>query len=243
MADQNWIEQAREDLQKLTKEQLIENIIRKRKETYSKVGKRNVATSKSHERRCKKLLTDWAGVEFRRRRIEGRGDDVTVLEGVADIIPVEGKVIVAIESKKGENFSFDGLFVNPHGAKFTEWWHQVNYDARLLTEKTGEKRWPMLFFKPHPNWDWIAVPTACFTQGIFRKKYWIPGDENIHMTRCWFQHIKYDAYGWLGPIEHNVAASNKNKVLKAIELEPCTICRWKDFAEEVHPQSIFVAQT
>lgn len=237
MANSDWIDKAREDLGKLSKEQLVEKIIQKRKETFSKTGKRNVATSKSHERRCKKLLTDWAGVEFRRRRVEGRGDDVSVVEGVADIIPVEGKVLFAIESKKGEKFSIDGLFMSPHTAKFTEWWHQVNYDAQLLTEKLGEKRWPMLFFKPHPNWDWVALPTACFANQILRPTRTIQGAIS---TECWFQHIRYDAYSWLGPIEHNIAASNKNKVMKAITLEPCIMCRWKDFAAEVDPQAIFV---
>jgi hypothetical protein len=233
----DWIEKAREDLDKLTKEQLVEKIIQKRKETFSKTGKRNVATSKTHERRCKKLLTEWSGVEFRRRRIEGRGDDVTVVEGVADIIPVEGQVIFAIESKKGENFSLDGLFVNPKGAKFTEWWHQVNYDAKLLTEKLGEKRWPLLFFKPIPAWDWVAVPSKCFDDKIL-----IPKDEslrNLYMG-CWFQHIRYDCYKDVGLVEHNISTSKSNPVMEALELEPCIMCRWKDFAREVDPQAIFV---
>jgi len=241
---EDWIAKAHRDLDKLTKEQLIDKIIEKRKETYSKTGKRNVATSKSHERRCKKLLTDWAGVEFRRRRVEGRGHDVAVVEGVADIIPIEGEILFAIESKKGEKFSLDGLFMNPHTAKFTEWWHQVNYDAKLLTDKLGEKRWPLLFFKPHPNWDWVAVPTKCFTQQVLRPAEYASDESKArwgaNSTECWFQHIRYDAYSWLGEIEQNIAASNKNKVMFALELEPCIMCRWKDFAAEVNPQSIFV---
>lgn len=251
-SETNWMDKAREDLGKLTKEQLIEKIVKKRKEMFSKTGKRNVATSKTHERRCKKLLTEWAGVEFRRRRVEGRGDDVSVVEGVADIIPVEGKVIFAIESKKGENFSLDGLFTNPHGAKFTEWWHQVNYDAQLITEKLGEKRWPMLFFKPIPGWDWVALPSEVFKRSWTRSD--LPGSilkpktskDTMEYYRvrqlvdCWFPHISFDAYRWLGPVSHNIAASAKNKVMKALELEPCIICRWRDFASHVDPQSIFV---
>jgi hypothetical protein len=232
---ENWAEKTRQELSLLTKEQLVEKIIKQRKETFSKVGKRNVATAKNHERRCKSLLTEWSGVEFRRRRIEGRGDDVAVVEGVADIIPVTGKVIFAIESKKGENFSLDGLFANPHKAKFTEWWHQVNYDAQILTDKIGEKRWPLLFFKPHPSRDWVAVPSACFELGILRPK---SGSENI--GGCWFQHIKYDAYKWIGAVEHNISASNKRPVIKALNLEPCIMCRWKDFASEVDHRTIFV---
>lgn len=235
---EDWTEKTRKELFLLSKEQLVEKIIKQRKETFSKVGKRNVATGKSHERRCKNLLTEWSGVEFRRRRIEGRGDDVSVVEGVADIIPVTGKIIFAIESKKGENFSIDGLFLNPHKAKFTEWWHQVNYDAQILTEKLGEKRWPLLFFKPHPNWDWVAVPTACFEQGILKPKS--DGLVVINNGACWFQHIRYDAYKWIGPVEHDVSASSRRPVMKALYLEPCIMCRWKDFANEVDHKTIFV---
>lgn len=252
---QNWMDRAREELGALSKEQLIEKIVQKRKETYSKTGKRNVATSKSHERRCKTLLTEWAGVEFRRRRVEGRGDDVSVVEGFADIIPIKGSVIFAIESKKGEKFSIDGLFTNPHGAKFTKWWHQVNYDAQLLSKQADEKRWPMLFFKPHPNWDWIALPIQLFTDNVLDWKegmgpQWISPnvgpnpDESLssaccNVLSCWFPHIVFDAYRWLGPIEHNIAASDKNPVMEAIELEPCIMCRWRDFANHVDPSSIF----
>lgn len=243
----NWTDEARKELEKFTKEELIEKIIRKRKETYSKTGKRNVATSKSHERRCKKLLTEWAGVEFRRRRVEGRGDDVCVVEGVADIIPVEGEVIFAIESKKGENFSLNGLFENPHGSQFTKWWFQVNYDAQLLSKQSGQTRWPLLFFKPHPNWDWVAIPTRLFTDNILNPKdetvdQWnfINGDKKF--ITCWWPHIAFDAYQWLGPVEHNIAASNRNKVMKAIELEPCVMCKWNDFANHVEPHSIFVEE-
>lgn len=241
-SDSDWKAKAREDLDKLTKEELIEKIIAKRAETFSKTGKRNVATSKSHERRCKKLLTDWAGVEFRRRRVEGRGNDVAVVEGVADIIPVEGEILFAIESKKGEKFSLDGLFMNPHTAKFTEWWHQVNYDAKLLTDKLGEKRWPLLFFKPHPNWDWVAVPTACFSDQILHPMNIAPEDSlpTVGPGECWFQHIRYDSYRNLGPVEHNISTSTKNKVMVSLELEPCIMCRWKDFAANVDPSSIFV---
>lgn len=229
----NWKDRARNDLKGLTSDQLIEKIIEQRAKTYSEVGKRNVATSKNHERRCKRLLHEWSGVEFRRRRIEGRGDDVSVVEGVADIIPVTGKVIFAIESKKGEKFSIDGLLSSPHTAKFTEWWHQVNYDAQILTDKMGDKRWPLLFFKPHPNWDWVAVPTACFEQNILKPK------KDIIVTGCWFQHIRYDCYKFTGPIECKISDS-KNKLKVALELEPCILCRWKDFAAEIDPRTIFV---
>lgn len=231
----SWKSELKSELDEYTKDELIDRIIKQRAKTYSEVGKRNVATSKCHERRCKKLLTDWSGVDFRRRRIEGRGDDVSVVEGVADIIPVHGKILFAIESKKGEGFSFDALLTNPHTAKFTKWWHQVNYDARLLTEKTGEKKWPMLFFKPIPAWDWVAVPIECFKQHILK-----PTNVQDNDGECWFQHLKYDMYGTIGKIAHDISSSGKNKVIVELELESCIICKWKTFAAEVCPKSIFV---
>ena len=235
MADKEWVIKAKKDLGELDKDQLITKIIKQRKDTYSKTGKRNVATAKTHERRCKKLLTEWSGTEFRRRRVEGRGDDVSVVEGVADIIPVKGQIIFAIESKKGEKFSLNGLFDNIEGALFTKWWHQASYDAELLTKNTGQKRWPLLFFKPIPAWDWVAVPIECFKQEILK-----PKENNTSGNNCWFPHIKFERYESVGPIEHNISTSNKNPIMYGIKLEPCIMCRWQDFADGVDPSSIFV---
>lgn len=230
----NWKEIAREELNKLSHSQLVEKIITKRAETYSKTGKRNVSTAKSHERRCKSLLKDWTGVEFRRRRIEGRGDDVSVVEGVADVIPVDRDVIFAIEAKKGEKFSLDHLMDKPKVALFTEWWHQCNYDAKILTDKTNIQRHPLLFFKPIPSWDWIAIDADCFDNNILKRK-----DGKSH-SGCWFPHLRFDQYSKLGPIEHNISASKKNKVMFPLQLKDCVICRWKTFAEEVDPIHIFL---
>lgn len=238
-----WIEQAREDLNKLTKEQLVEKIIQKRKETFSKTGKRNVATAKSHERRCKSLLTDWSGIEFRRRRVEGRGNDVSVVEGFADIIPVDAEIIFAIESKKGESFSMDSLLATPEKTIFTEWWHQVSYDAQLMSKKTGRKCWPMLFFKPIPAWDWIVVPKKCFTDKILLP---IPNTDGVRTCTdglCWFPHLMFDAYSSTPPISYNISTSKKNPVMESLKLESCIICRWKDFSNiitGVDPKSIFI---
>lgn len=234
-SDDSWMDKAREDLGKLTKEQLIEKIVQKRKETYSKTGKRNVSTAKSHERRCKKLLQEWSGVEFRRRRVEGRGDDVSVVEGVADVIPVDRDVVFAIEAKKGEKFSLDHLMDKPKRALFTEWWHQVNYDAYIMTEKTKVQRYPLLFFKPHPNWDWIAVDSECFENGVLKPKAY-----SEPTNSCWFPHFLFDSYAGLGPVEHNISTSKKNPVLFPLILKNCVICRWKDFADQVDPVNIFL---
>lgn len=233
-----WMQKARVELNSLSKEELVEKIVQSRKDNYSAVGKRNVSTAKSHERRCKTLLTEWSGVEFRRRRIEGRGDDVSVVEGVADIIPVNNEVIFAIECKKGEKFSIDSLLSTPKTALFTEWWHQANYDAYLLTSKTNVQRYPFLFFKPTPMTDWVAVPSKCFDDNILVPKNSIP-----HGSGCWFPHLKFNSYSKIGKIEHNISTSKKNPVMYGLELFDCVICRWKDFADQVDPSTIFLGKS
>lgn len=212
-----------------------------RQDKYSKTGKSNVRTSKSHERRVAKLLTEWSHHPFRRRRIEGRGDDVKVVEGVADVIPVQGDPLFVVEAKKGKQFSFDSLMTNPTGCKFTEWWHQVSYDAQVLTGKTGITRHPMLFFKPHPNWDWVAVPFSTFEQGILQPHaaYDDVCDDPDYRSRIWFPHLLFDAYSWIGPIEHNISQS-KNKIMKSLRLLPVVITRWRDFSQRVDPKCMFI---
>lgn len=230
----NWKSKLRSELMELTNDQLIEKIVKQRAETYSKTGKRNVATAKNHERRCKTLLTEWSGVEFRRRRVEGRGDDVSVVEGVADIIPVNRDVIFAIESKKGEQLSLDHLMDKPSKALFAEWWHQVNYDTKILTDKTGIQRYPLLFFKPKPSWDWVATSAECFDKGILR-----PKDGSEHES-CWFPHLRFDSFSKIGPVEYNISQSKKNPVMFPMILPDCVICRWKTFADQVDPNTIFL---
>jgi len=212
------------------------------KEKFSRIGKSNVSTAKCHERRIAKLLTDWSDRPFRRRRVEGRGDDVRVVGGVADVIPVAGDIIFAIEAKKGKDFSLDGLMSNPPGARFTEWWHQASYDAQLLTEKTNIQRYPMLFFKPHPNWDWVAVPFLVFQNNILtpHDAYKAECAERRRSSEVWFPHIHFDTYAWTGPIEHNISRS-KNKVMKALMLAPVVMARWRDFEKFVNPNSIFIS--
>ena len=236
------------------------------REKFSKIGKSNVRTAKVHERRIANLLTEWTKPygfpAFRRRRVEGRGDDVKVVEGVADVIPISGDILFAIEAKKGEGFSIDGLMASPKTAKFTQWWHQASYDAKLLGDKLGEARYPMLFFKPHPNWDWVAVPFSLFQNSILlprRQDYsshaltTVGGvtpvldghefrvDEIRKNSEVWFPHIHFDTYSWFGPIEHNIShtKSKKNKVMVSLQLPPVVMCRWVDFAANIDPRSIF----
>jgi len=209
---------------------------------FSKIGKSNVSTAKAHERRVKKLLSEWSGKEFRRRRVEGRGDDVSVVEGVADVIPVEGEIIFAIEAKKEKGFSFDSLLGNTAGnQKFTKWWHQTCYDAHLLTTKTGKDKFPLLFFKPNPSWDWIAVDQKPFLDGTIKPKPGITLPDNWDQSKdIWFPHLAFNAFSFCGEVTKNIAHSSKNKVMHSMNLSPCYICRWKDFGAYVDADSIFV---
>lgn len=211
------------------------------KEQMRKIGRSNVRSSKVYERRVKNLLTEWTGKEFRRRRVEGRGDDVKVVEGVADVIPVEGEIHFAIEAKKEKDFSLDALMASPETAVFTKWWHQCCYDAKLLSEKSNEKKLPMLFFKPIPNWDWVAVAQSAFDEAVLLPHPDVTYDVVYRSARAnvWFPTILFDAYAYLGKIEKNIAHSSKNKVMYPLELEPCYLCRWRDFATNVDPSSIF----
>lgn len=206
------------------------------RQKFSKIGKSNVATAKAHERRVAKLLTEWSGAPFRRRRVEGRGDDVNVVEGVADVISASGHIYFAIEAKKGEGFSLDALMADPVSAKFTSWWHQASYDAKILSDRVGQPRYPMLFFKPHPNWDWVAVPQYCFAiqPQLLRPR------SGPSRTDIWFPHIEFRGYRMCGPISKNVSQSKKNPVMVPLQLDDVYICRWSDFADQVQPLSIFV---
>jgi len=226
---------------------------------FSKVGRSNVRTSKVHERRCARLMTAWSGVPFRRRRVEGREGAVRIVELVADVIPCVGDFHFSIECKKGKDFSFEGLMMNPAGSQFTEWWHQACYDAKLVTGDMRRPILPFMFFKPHPNWDWVAFSTKAL--GVLRPRQLLPGLSQQVLARTvppdyvatysdvagdslwnslWFPHLRFDAFGWLGDIEGNVSHSKKHKKLVKLPLDPVFICRWRDFAANVAPDSSFL---
>lgn len=205
------------------------------KEKMSKVGKSNVRRSKTHERRIAHLMTDWTNVEFRRRRVEGRDITVVERESTADVIPVKGEIIFSIEAKCGECTSLDGLLKDPKTNKFTKWWHQCVYDAMILSDVLKRKIYPLLFFKPAPSFDWIAIDQAVFKDKILKP---ITGDHKKESV--WFNCLQLDFFDRLGAVEHNVSHSKKNSVMKAIELPSLYLMRFKDFAENVDPTSIFV---
>jgi hypothetical protein len=130
---------------------------------------------------------------------------------------------------------------NPTGAKFTQWYHQVSFDAQLLTDKTKTPRYPMLFFKPNANCDWITVPFLVFQQNILTpcESYQAEYITRRKHSEIWFPHIYFDTYSWIGPVEQNISRS-KNKIMKALPLLPVILARWRDFEKFVNPNSIFI---
>lgn len=209
----------------------------------SKVGKSNVRRSKTHERRIAHLMTDWTGVEFRRRRVEGRDTTVVERESTADVIPVRGDIIFSIEAKCGECTSLDGLLKDPKINKFTKWWHQCVYDANILTSVLKRKIYPMLFFKPAPAFDWVALDKEVFTSGLLKPSSHAMANHDLARSRnipVWFNVLTLDAYALAGSIEHDVSHSKSHAVLKSLELPSLFLMRWRDLELNVDPKSIFV---
>lgn len=202
---------------------------------FSKTGKSNVRTAKAHERRVAKLLASWSGVPFRRRRVEGRDSAVRVVELTADVIPCAGDFKFSIECKKGKDFSLDSLMANPTGSLFTNWWHQSCYDAQLLTGDLKRPIFPMMFFKPHPNWDWVAFSAHAIDTLRSQQPLTIILPDN----QLWFPHLRFDMFGLLNSIVGDISHSKKNKKLVGLKLDPLVICRWRDFELNVAPQSAF----
>lgn len=216
------------------------------KEKQSKIGRSNVRRSKGHERTIAKFLTDWSGQEFRRRRVEGR--DVTVIEreSTADVIPVKGDIHCSIEAKCGEVQTFATLMSNPKGCKFTEWWHQANYDAELVAKVLGRPFYPMLFFRPYINQNWVAVSHQLFWKGIFKPRVEDPNWTADCLAgvryNIWFPHFLFDAYDVIGEVSFNVVRTKEKKNFKYVplKLDSMVICRWQDFAANVDPASFFL---
>lgn len=209
---------------------------------FSKIGRSNVRRSKAHERRVAALLTEWSGMKFRRRRVEGRGDDVRVVELTGDVIPVTGKFLFSVEAKCEKGFSFDALLTNPRLSLFTTWLHQAFYDANDLSTIIRSKASPLLFFKPNPSHDWVAFSTSALSflcpkeDAAYHSKEL--SCETCQQKKAWFPHLLFDTFSQLGPISGNISHS-KNKHIVDIQFDPVIICRWKDFAANVNPKSAF----
>lgn len=222
-------------------------VVLDKKAEQSRIGKSNVRRAKGHERTVAKFLTEWAGHEFRRRRVEGR--DVTVIEreSTADVIPVKGEVHCSIEAKCGEVCTFGALMDNPKGTKFTEWWHQACYDCVLVSGVLKRRFYPMMFFRPYINQNWIAISQNLFTNRILAPRSELPIykawlDDGI--SHVWFPHFLFDAYKHIGEISFNVVRTKKKANYRYVPLylDPMVICRWKDFADHVDPVSFFATQ-
>jgi hypothetical protein len=198
------------------------------KERMSKIGKSNVRKGKNHERRIARLLSEWTGEEFRRRRVEGRESNVIDRESTADIIPASKSIIFSIEAKSGTCPSLDGILSNPSKNKWTSWWHQCCYDAELLSKALNHQIWPMMFFKPHQNFDWVAIAKDPYEQVLKSN------GEKVRIPNFFL-----DLFEWVGPISHNISNSPKNPVYKSLHLHSCYMVRWVDFAKSVDPISIF----
>lgn len=210
-------------------------------EQISKICSSSVKTSKVHERRVATLLSEWSGVKFRRRRVTGRDGAMRMVEMVADVIPVVGDFKFSIECKKGKDFSLDGLMTNPSGSCFTHWWHQACYDASLVSGDLKRTIYPMMFFKPHPNWDWVAFSANSMLD--------IKGGSNVNELvleanrrgdrKWWFPHLLFDNFGFMGQIECDVSHSKKHPKMVKLDLDPVVICRWRDFESFVCSHSAF----
>lgn len=204
------------------------------KEQASKIGKSNVSRSKASERRIAKLLTEWTGTGFRRRRVEGRDIATRALDLTADVIPVEADCKFSVEVKIQKGFSLDALMDNPRKALFTEWWHQATYDSMLMAKTVRREVWPLVFFKPHPNHDWLAFPT-----GVISQLRPVDQEDGRH-PGLWFSHLVFDQYERLGLVAGDVSHSKKNTEIVELPLMPVVFCRWRDFKEQVDPKSIFI---
>jgi hypothetical protein len=197
------------------------------KRTAAAIARSNVSRSKSHERRWADLLSQWTGVQFRRRRIEGRTEDTILINSTGDIIPTRGSIHFNIEAKIGKGFSFDSILKAPQKALFTAWYHQSSYDAKLFTDVHDRKVYPFVFFKPTMNSDWVALSSKAFYDVLQPVK-----------THADVPRLDFDHFGKCGPIELNVSRT-KNKSMVSLELDPVTFVRWPDFRDGIRPESFF----
>jgi hypothetical protein len=203
----------------------------------SRIGRSNVRRGKSHERRIANLFTAWTGNAFRRRRVEGRDSTVIDRDSTADVVCASRDIHFSIETKCGKIGTFDGLLSSPLASIITKHWHQCSYDAHLLSQSRSRRIYPMLFFKPHPNFDWMALSHHTFKDGILKPNQSQTGVGDI--TVPWFPCLSFDFHQRLGPISLDVSHSKKNPNYQSLILDPIYFCRWRDFEASVDPASIF----
>lgn len=191
------------------------------------IGSSNVSRAKNQERKIANDLSAWTGATFRRRRAEGRGDEVVGVEGVSDVICVNRVPKFSFEAKCEAGFSMDALLSNPKGCKFTSWWHQATYDAKVLADYSKKEIFPMLFFRPFSGSNWVAFP-KCFK---FSDNHGV-----VHDT-LWFNHISVNCYDRLGQITSpNPKTASESTALNLLDV---VMVRYADMAANINPNSIF----
>lgn len=213
------------------------------KPDFSKIGKSNVSRSKNQERQIAKLLSDWTGEQFRRRRATGRDHATVAVEMCADVIPVDKPFLFSVEAKTGKGFRFESMLSVPRTCLFTEWWHQTCYDAELISKSLSKTLYPMLFFRPNPQATWVAFST----RALVKLKPSCNVDASVDFGGlCWWPHLRFDVYSWLGPISCDISHGRSKPGVKraanmvGLLLDPVIICAWKDFAANVDPASALV---
>lgn len=201
------------------------------KRTASEIGKSNVNRSKTHERKVAEYLEEWTGTPFMRRIVTGRDANTIMFSLTGDVVCVEHQIKFNIEAKAGANFSLTALVSNPNTNIFTKWYHQSVYDSKLSTERHGYQIYPLVFFRPGTGLNWIGISKS----GLDTMRARNGGSVYD------FPHLSYDWYDKAGPITHNVShtGNRKNKVFVPLDLDPCILCSWKDFAAHIDPESIF----
>jgi len=196
------------------------------KRTASQIGKSNVNRGKSNERRIAALLSEWSGYTFRRRRVEGR-DNLTVSRDLTgDVIAGDYNFMFIIEGKCGKGFSLDALLNSYSTSIFSKWWVQNNYDTFIAKQVTDQEFFPMLFFRPSPNLDWIAFSANALLKLISKTK-------NVDDLDC----LKYNYYN--RTIQYNITNNKKHPTMQNVALDDVIFCRWKDFAKTISTENLF----
>jgi hypothetical protein len=167
------------------------------------------------------LFSDWSGRSFRRRRVEGRDSATISRDLTGDVVPVIGLCRFNIEVKKQKGFSFVALLENPAGSLFTKWYHQSTYDAQICGVSVQRVILPLVFFKPNPNKDLLAVPNIAL-------EFLLRAGERL-------RGFEFSDFGQVTlPVR-----GTKNKTVVALELPPCSFCLWEEFHAKASPEQFF----
>lgn len=188
------------------------------KKEQSRVGKSNVRRGKCHERKIAACLTEWSNIKFVRRKIEGKDEFITKRNSSADVICASKHFKFSVEVKCGAGFSHDALIMNPDTNKFSQWWSQAVYDAGITSRALGLEVLPMLFFKPKPNTNWVAITRTALQHFEFKEK------------------LRYLSYDY-PDVEYtfDISHSKKHKNLVSLILPGIIMCPWSIFASSVVP--------